>query len=215
MEAGNYKETFDTWNKLAKLYEDKFMHLDLYNESYDFFCKELVKENPEVVELGCGPGNITKYLLTQRPDFRILATDVAPAMIECAKLNNPNAEVAVLDCRDINQLTTKFEAIVCGFCIPYLSPAHCEKLIQDSVRILEPNGLMYISFVEGTPEQSGFQTGSTGDRAYFYFHNLGALTESLTRNNFETIKMFKVDYKKTEQITDVHTILIAKQRNRN
>jgi SAM-dependent methyltransferase len=208
----NYKETFDTWNKLAKLYEDKFMHLDLYNESYDFFCTELVKEKPEILELGCGPGNITKYLLTKRPDFRLLATDIAPNMVELAKVNNPRAQVAVLDSRAIDQLTTKFDAIVCGFCIPYLSPADCEKLIQDSARILEPNGLMYISFVEGLPEQSGFQTGSSGDRTYFYFHTLEALKASLTRNNFETLKLFKVAYQKTEHSSDFHSILIAKHQ---
>lgn len=210
MESDRYRETFDTWNKLAKLYEDKFMHLDLYNESYDYFCGLLNKEHPEILELGCGPGNITNYLLKKRPDFKILATDIAPAMIERAKLNNPTAEFAVLDSRHIDQLTAKFDAIVCGFIIPYLSPADCEKLIIDSAALLAPKGLMYISFVEGLPEQSGFQTGSSGDRAYFYFHNLEALTESLTRNNLETIKLFKVAYQKTEQITDFHTILIVK-----
>jgi hypothetical protein len=28
-----YKETFETWNKVASLYQDKFMELDLYNDS--------------------------------------------------------------------------------------------------------------------------------------------------------------------------------------
>lgn len=30
-----YQETFETWNKIAGLYEEKFMDLDLYNQSYD------------------------------------------------------------------------------------------------------------------------------------------------------------------------------------
>lgn len=215
MALDNYKETFDTWNKLAKLYEDKFMYLDIYNESYDFFCKELFKESPEILELGCGPGNITKYMLTKRPDFKLLATDISPNMVALAKANNPAAQVAVMDSRAIDQLNTKFDAIVCGFCIPYLSPTDCEKLIQDSTRILEPNGILYISFVEGLPEQSGFQSGSSGDRVYFYFHTLETLIACLTRNNFETIKLFKVAYQKTEQTTDYHTILIAKHHQNN
>ncbi|WP_236010765.1 hypothetical protein [Flavobacterium chungangense] len=36
-----YKETFETWNKIAKLYEDKFMNLNIYDETYDFFCSFL------------------------------------------------------------------------------------------------------------------------------------------------------------------------------
>lgn len=31
----HYKETFEIWNKVASLYQEKFMNLDLYNDSYD------------------------------------------------------------------------------------------------------------------------------------------------------------------------------------
>ena len=74
----NYKETFETWNKITTLYQNKFMDLDLYNDTYDSFCNSLSKENSSILEIGCGPGNITKYLLEQRPDLLILGIDVAP-----------------------------------------------------------------------------------------------------------------------------------------
>ena len=60
-----YRETFETWNKVAQLYEDKFMDLDLYNDTYDQFCELLLKKNASILEIGCGPGNITKYLLSK------------------------------------------------------------------------------------------------------------------------------------------------------
>ena len=63
-----YKETFDTWNRIAVLYQDKFMDLDLYNETYDYICDSISKVNPKILEIGCGPGNIAKYLLAKRPD---------------------------------------------------------------------------------------------------------------------------------------------------
>ena len=31
-----YEETFATWNKMASMYQEKFMELEIYNESYDF-----------------------------------------------------------------------------------------------------------------------------------------------------------------------------------
>jgi len=49
-----YKETFETWNKVAKLYEDKFMHIDLFNDTYHRFCELLGKANSSVLEIGCG-----------------------------------------------------------------------------------------------------------------------------------------------------------------
>ena len=113
-----YKETFETWNKIAALYQDKFMDLDLYNDTYDYICSSLDKANPKILEIGCGPGNITKYLLSKRPDFDVFGIDIAPNMIELAKMNNPTASFAIMDCRQIDELETKYEGIVCGFCYP-------------------------------------------------------------------------------------------------
>ena len=58
-----YEVNIATWNKLANLYENMFMNLDLYNESYDTLCNLLPQDNPNILEIGSGPGNITKYLL--------------------------------------------------------------------------------------------------------------------------------------------------------
>lgn len=85
MQEDPYNVTFTTWNKIAETYEKKFMDLDLYNDSYDLFCANIIKQNPNVLEIGCGPGNITRYLLSKRPDLTIEGLDIAPNMIELAK----------------------------------------------------------------------------------------------------------------------------------
>src|SRR5690606_3808601 len=100
------------------------------------------------LEIGCGPGNITKYLLSKKPDFDILGIDIAPNMVELAKQNNPTAHFALMDCRQINQLDTKFDGIIGGFCLPYLTRVESEKLISDASDLLNDNGLIYLSFVE-------------------------------------------------------------------
>jgi len=90
-------------------------------------------------------------------------------------------------------------------------PATLEKRIPIN-NLLNENGHLYLSFVEGDPNKSDFQVGSSGDRTYFYFYNLDDLTEQLKKNNFEQIKVFKVDYKKAENEYDTHTILTAKRK---
>lgn len=207
-----YKETFETWNKVASLYQEKFMDLDLYNDTYDSICNLITKDKAKLLEIGCGPGNITKYLLSKRPDLNILGIDIAPNMIELAKKNNPTASFAIMDSRHISNLETKYDGIVCGFCLPYLSHTDSEIFIADCYNLLLENGYLYLSFVEGNPNKSGFQVGSSGDRTYFYFYNLDDLTEQLKKNNFELIKVFKVNYKNTENKKDIHTILTAKKK---
>lgn len=204
-----YTETFETWNKVALLYQEKFMHLDLYNDTYDFICQSITLRNAKLLEIGCGPGNITRYLLTSRPDFNIFGIDIAPNMIELAKKNNPAASFAVMDSRHIDDIKTKYDGIICGFCLPYLSQTDTEKFISDSSRLLNQDGLLYISFVEGSPDQSGFQQSPSGERSYFYFHQLDELEKLLAKNNFGQIGVSKVEFKRSENNVETHTILMA------
>lgn len=207
-----YEETFQTWNKIASVYAEKFMHLDLYNETYDSICQSISKAEANVLEIGCGPGNITQYLLSKRPDFNILGIDIASNMVEMAKKNNPTAHFLVMDSRKIGQLTSTYDGIVCGFCLPYLSPTDTVKLINDCSRLLNPGGLIYLSFVEGDPEKSGFQSGSTGDRSYFYFHNLEFLKAQLLDIGFHDLVTFHVEYNKSGTESETHTVLTAKKK---
>ncbi len=208
-----YKETFETWNKVALLYQDKFMNLNLYNETYDFMCKSIAKKNAKLLEIGCGPGNITKYLLSHRPDFDILGIDIAPNMIELAKSNNPTANFAQMDSREIAEIKAKYEGVVCGFCLPYLSETDSEKLITDCYNLLNDNGLLYLSFVQGDSNKSDFQIATTGNRVYFYFHHQDNLKAQLVKNKFEVLKLFSVEYKKSETENETHIILIAKKND--
>jgi len=153
-------ETIETYNNAAERYQDKFMEMDLYNDTFDKFCNLIQKENVEILEIATGPGNITKYLRSKRPDFKIFGIDLAPKMIELAKRNNPEAEFRVMNCKDISTIDRKFDAIMCGFCMPYLSKEECAKLISDSSGLLSTNGLLYFSTMEGDYDKSGFETTS-------------------------------------------------------
>ena len=182
-------ETFDTWNKIAEIYQEKFMDLKIYDKSYLEFCELIKVEKAKVLDVGCGPGNITKRLLSFRSDLEILGIDYSPNMIELAAKNNPTAKFKRMDCRGLHELNTSFDAIICGFCLPYLNADDCEKLIENCFNLLTPNGLLYISFVEGEPEKSTYQVGSNGDRIYFNFHLLNVVRNNLQANKFEILSI--------------------------
>jgi ubiquinone/menaquinone biosynthesis C-methylase UbiE len=205
-------ETIDTYNKAAKQYQDKFMEMDLYYESYDKFCSLIQKENAEIFEIATGPGNITKYINIKRPDFNILGIDLAPKMIELAKINNPDADFRVMDCKDINKINKEFDAIMCGFCIPYLSKEECFKLIADSFNLLSKNGLLYISTMEDSYDKSGFETTSFSgqDSVYIYYHQADFLTDCLTKNGFKIIDLQRKDYPEPDGTFLTDLIIIAK-----
>lgn len=207
-----YIETFDSWNRMASQYEDQFMELHLYDHSYQLIISSIKTANAKILEIGCGPGNISKYLLSRLSNLEIHGIDIAPKMVELAKKNNPNAHYEIMDARNINELSAKYDGIICGFCLPYLSQKDSEKLIDDSLNLLHKNGLLYLSFIEGDENKSGYQTGSTNHRCYVYYHDLEKLENYLLNTGFKILKIFKVDYTRSNGETEIHTIITAEKK---
>jgi len=207
----SYQITFQTWNKVATLYQDKFMNLDLYNDTYDRFCELVDKSNPAIFEIGCGPGNVTKYLLAKRPDFQIEAIDVATNMIELAKVNNPTVHFTILDCRNICNIPRKYDAIIAGFCLPYLSKEDSAKLLEDCAALLNEGGILYFSTIKGDYADSGFVAGSTGDKCYIYYYNENELRHELAQSNFDVLEVKHKIFSKDDGTTSEDMVFLAKK----
>lgn len=207
-----YQATFKTWDKLAATYQEKFMDLDLYNDTYDRFCEWVSQPGAKIFEIGCGPGNVTRYLLAKRPDYKIKAIDIAPSMLELAKHNNPTVDFEVMDCREIDTVTSKFDAVVCGFCLPYLSKDDCRKFIKDCNNLLVPGGVLYFSAIEGDYDKSTYETSSNGAHTMFvYYHEESYLSQYLSENNFEKVEIFRKHYFKADSASSTHIIFIARK----
>ncbi|MFZ6653888.1 class I SAM-dependent methyltransferase [Undibacterium sp. TJN19] len=186
----NSKVTIATFNKLAQRYQDKYMHLDTYDDTYDFFCTHLPR-HAQILELACGPGNATRSLLARRPDFQILGTDMVENMLELARANNPTALFDVMDCRDFLRLGRRFDAIICAFGLPYISREDTVQLIANSAKALEPQGLLYLSMMEGDEAQSGYQVSGSGDQVYIHYHQHAHLARALKMHGFTELAMYR------------------------
>lgn len=200
----------ETWNKLAEIYQEKFMNLDIYNPSYDLFLSALETEGSSILELGCGPGNITRYLLNKNPKLQITATDVAPNMIKLAQANNPTAICQILDSKNLSTLNENYDGLVAGFCVPYLSTEEVKSVIINAKRILNHHGVIYISFVNGDEKDSGLKTNSMGDQVYFFFHQKEMIQNLLKESGFKLLHDLSVPYKRHEHETEYHQIIISK-----
>ena len=196
----------------AKDYQARFMEFDLYNDSFDVFCNALPKANASILELGCGPGNITRYLLKKRPDFKILGTDLAPNMLALARINNPTAEFKELDCRDILSLGTTYDGIMCGFCLPYLSKEEALQLIADAAKTLHPKGVLYLSTMEDDYSNSGWKTGSSGKEIYMHYHQADYLTAKLEASGFEVIDLRRKDFPETNGTITTDLLIVGQLR---
>lgn len=206
-------ETINTYNKFAKNYQNKFMNMNLYDDTYDEFCSLINRKNPNILEIACGPGNITKYILSKRPDFRILGIDLAPNMIALAKENNPKANFKVMDCKEIGVINQKYDGIICGFCTPYLSKEDVKQLILDASKLLNSSGVFYLSTMEDDYRKSGFETTSFAEnnKIFIYYHQLDYLTEMFVDAGFKIIKTQRKEYPEIDGTITIDLIITAKK----
>jgi len=201
------------FNKYASEYQEKFMDVSLYKGALKTFCNLIKKENAKVLDIACGPGNVTKYLLSEKPNLIVFGIDLATNMIALARGNNPSATFKVMDCRSISSLTEKFDAVVGAFCLPYLSREETHKLVNDISVLLSDQGVCYISTMENDYDKSGYETGSKGDQIYMHYHEGDYLINVLTSCNFkiEEVSRIKSTMSNGKEVTDL--IIISRKKN--
>lgn len=232
-------ETLRTWNSLATMYRERFMDMTLYNHTYDAFLDQLKQQRVDVLDVldvGCGPGVVGKYLLDKvnsnsgssgnegeggvqsKQTMRLTGIDAASNMIELAQQYIPEATWLELDSRslavELPLLDDKagYHGIVVGFCIPYLSAEDVQKLLKDCHTLLFANGVLYLSFVPGLQESSEFKTNKSGQRVYFRYYEEETIQNWLEVSDYGIMSSFHVSFPRPNNESEVHTVFIATKR---
>jgi len=204
------KQAVAIFDKLADRYQEKFMDVSLYQVALNVFCENLTVPNAQILDTACGPGNVTKYLLTKQPSLHVLGTDLSPAMLALAKINNPTAEFQILDSRKLMDLRKNFDGIICSFCLPYLSKNEAICFIADSAQHLNTNGLLYISTMEDDNRKSGIEKSSSGDEMFMNYHEAEYLLKALTDKGFKVLHQQRQSYSYNQkEVTDL--LLVAQK----
>ena len=190
------------------------MDVSAYAPELNKFINSLPHPYPSILEIACGPGNLTKYVLGKIENVKILGIDLAPGMIELAKLNCPAAEFKVMDCRLIDSLPQKFDGVIVGFCLPYLNKNEASKLINDISDLLNDGGVVYLSTIEGSHTNSGLKKGTTGDEVFMYFYESGEIEDWLSQSGMQLLTKRRVSVI-NNSCQDTDLLLIAEKKNGN
>lgn len=203
----------EVFDRNAEAYAEKFQDQSRYSESLDLFCKWLPSGAASVLELACGPGNITRYLLDQLPELDILATDMAPQMLELALKQVPGPEYMNLDCRNFLSLNRKFHGIMAGFVLPYLNISEATRLIYDASLSLKPGGVLYLSTMEGKHLDSGWVASQSlpDTKLWFNYYEVEDLVPMLEHVGFTQIEDFHVAIPESDIPFDRDLVLVARK----
>ena len=211
----NFECSVQRFDQFAADYALRFMDMKAYSDSIDRFCDWIGKPEPKILELACGPGNVTRLLKIRNPESRIIAIDLAPQMIAIAGNLLPDVDFRIMDVRDIATIPVEFDAIMCSFCLPFLSKADTAKLIADCADRLVPGGVLYISTMEGNEERAGFETTNfSGDaEIYFNYHRQQDLEDAFVQGGFDIRQIKLQDYIEPDESVTTDMIFIAIKEN--
>lgn len=212
MNTTNNQKAVDLFNKLADSYQERFFSVDHYKESLQILLDHL-KENAAVLDVACGPGNISHYLLNRLPQLQLLGIDLAPNMIDLARKNNPHARFLVYDALLIDQLKSNFDVIIIGFLFPYLSIDQVELFLFKVHERLNENGIIYLSTMEDLYENSRLKTSSTGEELMMHYYEADFLIRLLEQIGFEVISTHKQPFAVSETESDTDLIIIARKKD--
>lgn len=210
MNNDNNIQAVSLFNKLADSYQERFLSVEAYSESFEVLLS-LLNQNSTVLDIACGPGNISKFLLNKRIDLQILGIDLAPNMIQWAKKNNPTAQFKVHDALQLELIPDTFDAIIIGFLFPYLSITQVKELISKARKLINTEGIIYISTMEDRYENSRFRSSSTGEQLLMHYYEASDLIEILEMNEFKVVFEKRQTYSINETESDTDLMLIAQK----
>lgn len=176
-------EAVKVFDRLAVLYQEKYMNVDAYADDLQWLLSRL-QQRALVHDLACGPGNVSNYLLRHRPDLRLTGSDLSENMVMLAKAANPDAIFSVMDARLVHTLPGRYDAMLVSFLLPYLNRSETDALVGGIKEKLADDGYLYLAFIDAPYHTSGPQTGSRGDLIHMYFYNEEELMPLFSKYGF-------------------------------
>ena len=183
--------TIHSYNQNAKAYAEKFMCHEPYTKQAKAFA-ELLRSGDSVLDIGCGPGNVAKQLLSAK-SLQITGIDLSDEMVKLASANVPSGRFYCQDIRQAEYVTGSFDAVVLSFSIVHLKDAQADELLRKAISWTKKNGYLFVSFMAG--KVAGFeQTSFSRQPIFFNYFDHGRIAKLLSEHGMEIIHSEQQDY---------------------
>lgn len=127
----------------VRLIYGELSHKPLDRELLDRFAGR-VRDLGQVLEIGCGPGHVARYLSER--GVQITGLDLSPGMVEQARRLNPAIDFVQGDMRSLPAADGALAGIVAFYSIIHIPRAEVTAVLRELRRALRPGGLLFMAF---------------------------------------------------------------------
>lgn len=142
--------TQTSYDQVAAEYAEKFKD-EMDHKPFDRDClhrlaREVGNLGP-ICDMGCGPGQIARYLYRQGVDT--LGVDLSPRMVAEAQRLNPEIHFHQGDMLALPDADNSLGGIAAFYCIIHIPREKVVDALREMKRVLKPGGVLLITFHTG------------------------------------------------------------------
>lgn len=139
--------TQTSYDQVAAEYAEKFKD-EMDDKPFDRDCldrlaREVGNLGP-ICDLGCGPGQIARYL--HRQGAQTLGVDLSPCMIAEAQRLNPDIPFHQGDMLALPDAENSWGGIAAFYCIIHIPREQVVDALREMKRVLKPGGVLLLTF---------------------------------------------------------------------
>lgn len=140
----------EDYDKLAPEYAqriyDELRHKPLDRALLDRFA-EAMKGRGQVCDMGCGPGQVARYL--HERGLSVFGVDLSPAMVAQARQLNPEIPFREGDMLALDLPAGSLAGIAAFYAIVNIPARHHRAIFEEMKKVLKPDGLLLLAFHVG------------------------------------------------------------------
>lgn len=183
MESDTTRSAYD---RVVDAYAERMLselqHKPLDREMLDRFAKRVAGKG-RAVDLGCGPGQIARYLYERGAD--VYGIDLSPAMVERARREHPGIDFQLGDMRALTLPDSTLAGIAAFYSIIHIPRENVVTVLQELRRVLQPEGLLLLAFHLGDDVRHFDEWYEQPVSVDFYFFQREEMADYLRAAGFE------------------------------
>ncbi len=176
----------DTYNKIANDWHLDHDTDDWWVDGTDTFAS-LIKNNKKILDVGCGCGTKSKYLIGKGLD--VTGIDFSEKLIEIAKREVPCAKFHLLDMKDVSNLGIKFDGIFAQASLLHIPKKDTSAVLKGLLSCLVPGGYLYVTVKGMKPNGKEEEVLKENDYGYDYERFFSYFTMDELRKHFLDLKL--------------------------
>jgi len=124
----------------------------------------VLKPGMDLLEAGCGTGQITSWLVEKTRPGRVVAADFSPLMLAQAKKRGVDADFVLMDICHEKPSKRKFDVVLCFNSFPHFRDKAAA--LRQIARMLKPSGQLIVLHFTGSEKLNAFHHNVGGPVAH-------------------------------------------------